>query len=137
LPQSRSIAELSLKSEGQRQNRIDECRIIIMAKNASPFGPGASANSLRVPAGEFRCVDIPYDELVAAGLPPDPRTGAVMFQILPFIEQGNLFSPGGTGIVSTNQTRTVGAVVSVDVATGKIEQWQPFGVFSDEKFHIN
>src|SRR5688500_13453567 len=30
---------------------------------------------LRPPAAGFQCIDIPYAELVAAGLPPDPRTG--------------------------------------------------------------
>lgn len=70
---------------------------------------------LRVPTGEFRCLDIPYAQLVAAGLPPDPITGAVTFRV-------DILSPRGEAeTVGANESRTVGAVMSVDAATGKID----------------
>jgi hypothetical protein len=73
---------------------------------------------LRVPVGGFQCVDVPYAELVAAGLEPDPRTGAITFRIDILSQRGS--TDEGVG---SNQTRTVGAVMSVDAATGKIETY--------------
>ena len=81
----------------------------------------------QVPAGEFRCNYYSYEELIAAGLDPDPTTGATP----PFLVVV------GSERVGTNRTTnigaaesiTVGAVQSIDVATGKIELHQSFKSF--------
>ena len=73
-------------------------------------------SELTVPTGGFRCVDVPYAELVAAGLEPDPTTRAITFRV-------DILSPRGRTEehVGANQTRTIGAVMAIDTATGKAE----------------
>jgi hypothetical protein len=68
---------------------------------------------LSVPAGEFRCIDIPYDELLRAGFEPDPTTGALTFRVrIPASSQG-----GG-------KTASVGTLMNIDSLTGKVELYQ-------------
>ena len=73
---------------------------------------------LRVLVGEFHCIDIAHAELVAAGLPPDPTTGAITFRVDILGQRGRTEET-----VGANQTRTIGAVMSVDAATGKTETY--------------
>ena len=73
---------------------------------------------LRVSVGEFQCIDISHAELVAAGLSPDPTTGAITFRIDILGQRGRTEET-----VGANQNRTIGAVMSVDTATGKIETY--------------
>ena len=82
---------------------------------------GAFQEELLIPSGEFRCADIPYAKLVQAGLPPDPTTGAITFRIEVLGQRGRTEER-----VGANQTRPIGAVMSVDAATGKIETYEGF-----------
>jgi hypothetical protein len=68
---------------------------------------------LSVPAGEFRCVDISYDELLRAGLEPDPTTGALSFRV-------RIRADSQDG----NRTESVGAIMNLDSLTGKVELYQ-------------
>lgn len=94
----------------------------IVLNVADSAGDVVLQRDLRIPAGEFRCTDTPYEELVAAGLEPDRTTGAVTFRI-------DIIRPKTVGAneaisVGSNQTRAVGAVMSMDTATGKVETYQ-------------
>ena len=83
---------------------------------------------VRVPAGEFRCNYYSYEELIAAGLDPDPTTGATPpFLVVVGTERVGM---NRTTNVGAAESITVGAVQSIDVATGKIELYQSFPIIS-------
>ena len=81
----------------------------------------------QVPAGEFRCNYFSYEELIAAGLAPDPTTGATapFFVVVGSERVGTTSTTNVGGVKSIS----VGAVQSIDVATGKIELHQSFKTF--------
>jgi hypothetical protein len=81
----------------------------------------------QVPAGEFRCNYYSHEELIAAGLDPDPTTGATP----PFlvVVGSERVGTNRTTNVGAAETITVGAVQSINVATGKIELQQSFKSF--------
>jgi hypothetical protein len=91
------------------------------AKIQTQAGNVVLERELRVPVGEFRCVDISYDELVAAGLDPEPTS---LIQYLIVIDSRS--SRGRTDTVGASQRVTVGALQSINVGTGKIELYQSF-----------
>jgi hypothetical protein len=92
------------------------------------YGGGAAPleRELSFRVGEFRCMDFSYAELVAAAgrLGTDPATGAT----LPYLIVVTTRSPRDrTETIDSNETITIhGATENVDVATGKIELYQPF-----------
>ena len=75
---------------------------------------------LRVPLGEFRCVDIPYDDL-SDDIEPDPTTGAVTFQ---YDLRGNVMGA----------VRPSGAIMIISSRTGKVELYERTG--GDESYLI-
>ena len=83
---------------------------------------------LRVPAGEFRCTDFSYEQLVAAGLSPDRTTGALKYLIA--VTQRS--SRGKTDTVDSNEVITIhgqhteGAVQTIDTISGRIELYERF-----------
>ena len=50
-------------------------------KIANQSGDVESERELHILYGGFQCVDVPYAELVAAGLEPDRTTGALTFRV--------------------------------------------------------
>jgi hypothetical protein len=75
---------------------------------------------LRVPSGEFRCVDFSHAELIAAGLVPEPNS-RLQFMV-------NITSPQqpGSATVGATESITVGAAQSISVDSGKTETYMPF-----------
>jgi len=76
---------------------------------------------LRVPSGEFRCIDFSHAELIAAGLVPEPNS-RLQFLV-------NITSPQqqDSATVGATQAITVGAAQSISVGSGKTETHMPFG----------
>ena len=94
----------------------------VLAKIQSDSGYGAwEVNLSMPPLGGFRCVDISYDELVRAGLVPEP-TSRIQF----LLSITGRSSQDETETVGSNQTITVGAVQTINVGTGKTDQYQAF-----------
>jgi hypothetical protein len=69
---------------------------------------------LVAPFAGFQCIDLTYEELVAAGLEPDPTTGAVTYRTdLTRSSEGGARSPAITG-----------AIMNVGVTSGMIHLYQ-------------
>jgi hypothetical protein len=83
---------------------------------------------LQVPNGEFRCEDISYDDLVRAGLEPDPTTGALTLRVRIVTPKGRTSTSGNdeTMLVQNDHTEDVGAIMNINSLTGKIELRQIF-----------
>ena len=75
---------------------------------------------LQVPLGQFRCTDLSYQTLLAAGLTPQPNS-ALQF----FVSTRTRSSARGVGLT---EAVTVGAAQNIDVATGEIKLNQPFKI---------
>lgn len=75
---------------------------------------------LRVPSGEFRCLDFSHAELVAAGFIPEANS-RLQFMV-------NITSPeqSDSATVGAAQQITVGAAQSISVDSGKTETYMPF-----------
>ena len=74
---------------------------------------------LRVPSGEFRCVDFSHAELIAAGLAPEPNS-RLQFMV-------NITSPQqpDSATIGAAQQITVGAAQSISIDSGKTETYMP------------
>ena len=83
-------------------------------------GVTAHETELQVPSGQFRCTDLSYQSLVAAGLSPESNS-ALQF----FVNIRTRSSATGVGL---NEMVSVGAAQNIDVATGEIRLNHPFRV---------
>jgi hypothetical protein len=90
-----------------------------LVRIANQPGDVVLERQLRAPAGGFQCSEVPYAELLAAGLPPDARAGALTFRV-------DILLPAGS-----SKTGLSGAVMNVDALTGKIEMHTAMKVFMD------
>jgi hypothetical protein len=91
-------------------------------------GTEVLARELRVPAGEFRCTDFSYEQLVAADLSPDPTTGALKYLIAVTqrSSRGRTETVGSNELITIHGQHTEGAVQNIDVSSGKIELHERF-----------
>jgi hypothetical protein len=120
------VGDLTRKSSGHPTEsfRLNVAEIKLHVETGSEL----LVRELRVPAGEFRCTDFSYEQLVAAGLSPDPTSGALKYLIA--ITQRS--SRGRTDTVDSNEVitihgqRTEGAVQTIDVISGRIELYERF-----------
>jgi hypothetical protein len=112
----------NLEGTTQSSDRPTETLSLYFVKIQSDAGYGVWEVNLSVPPlGEFRCVDISYDELVRAGLVPEP-TSRIQF----LVSITGRSSQDETETVGSNQTITVGAVQTINVGTGNTVLYQAF-----------
>lgn len=113
---------LSNRAESPRHSTLElENVSLVFSKIVTGSGDEILVRELRVPAGQSRCTDFSYGEMVAAGLDPEP-TDRIQFQVI-FSAPA---SAGRTVTVGGAQAITVGAVQSINIETGKTEQYQSF-----------
>lgn len=120
------VGDRTRKSSGHPTGSfsLNLAQIKLYAENGSVL----LVRELRFPAGEFRCTDFSYEQLVAAGLSPHPTTGALKYLIA--VTQRS--SRGRTDTVDSDEVitiygqRTEGAVQTIDVISGKIELYERF-----------
>jgi hypothetical protein len=82
---------------------------------------------LSVPPRGFRCADFSYAEL-AAVLGPDPATGAVSLRVDITPRSPDSSGDGdsdGRDFLLWQQTSNVGAIMLVDMLSGKVETYEP------------
>lgn len=75
---------------------------------------------LQVPFGQFRCTDLSYQTLLAAGLTPQPNSALQFFV--------NIRTRSSARGVGATEAITVGAAQNIDVVTGEIKLNHPFRV---------
>lgn len=73
---------------------------------------------LQVPFGQYRCTDLSYQTLLAAGLTPESNSALQFFVTI------RTRSP--TSRVGATEAITVGAAQNIDVGTGEIKLNEPF-----------
>ncbi len=83
---------------------------------------------LRVPPAGFQCLDIPYVELVRAGLQPDPMTGALTFRV----DILHPSSRGKVGVGANQILSPIGAVMNIRATTGQIETYEATWQYVDD-----
>ena len=85
---------------------------------------------LQVPADQFRYVDFSHEELVAAGLNPEP-TGDLPFlvelSVVVYRDTNIPSSRDETETVGSNRTINLGAAQSIDVGSGRTGFYRLFG----------
>ena len=85
---------------------------------------------LRVPADQFRYSDFTYEELVAAGLNPEPTGDLPCLVELSVVVYSNPDAPSSrdeTETVGSNKTITVAAAQSINVGSGRTGFYRLFG----------
>ena len=110
-------------------------RIIIVEHISISFGSidfdsntTVHETELQVPLNEFRCKDFSYQSLVDAGLVPQSNS-ALNFSV-------TITKRSSQSSVGLNEAITVGAVQNIDVGTGEIKLYQPFGVDQTKQLTI-
>lgn len=110
-----------LKGTSQSGARPAENISLFFGKIQSQQGFGVWEVNFSVPLGEFRCADISHEELVRAGLVPEP-TSRIQFLVVISAVGG---SSSGRDTVGSAQRVTVGALETITIG-GQTVMYVPF-----------